>query len=188
LESQYSLNEKWIKVRKEKVKLPSGKILNDFYVVEGNDLVAVLAIDKGCVLLVRQYRHAVKDVTLDIPGGGVNPKETPINAARRELLEETGFTAGSMEKLAIYYPDSGRTESTKHIYLASQLTRYQPLCASEDDAEEVELVRLPINKLINKIKTGHGIEPTLCLAMLFLFLKKYNSDWELFANPLKSNQ
>ncbi|MBM3256131.1 MAG: NUDIX hydrolase [Candidatus Moranbacteria bacterium] len=163
LEKEYALNTKWLKVRKEKVKLPTkGIILDNFYTVEGGEIVAILAIDKNDnIFLVRQYRHAVKDITLDLPGGSVEQGEQPIDTAKRELAEETGMLANSIEKLITYYPDSGRTACTKHIYLAKKLKKDPDKFYSQDKSENVILSRIPLQEVLKKMKNGEVKEATL---------------------------
>jgi 8-oxo-dGTP pyrophosphatase MutT (NUDIX family) len=79
------------------------------YSIRTKDYVSVVAVDtQGCLLLVRQLRPAVNGLTLEIPSGHVEPGETPEEAARKELLEETGHIADKFELLAKLSPDTGR--------------------------------------------------------------------------------
>ncbi|MGB4834335.1 MAG: NUDIX hydrolase [Candidatus Moraniibacteriota bacterium] len=162
LGSEHALDTRWLKVKKETVELPNGKILDDFYTVEGGELIAILAVDRDSnVFLVKQYRHAVGDVTIDLPGGGVEKGEQPIDAARRELAEETGMLANHMEKLLTYYPDSGRTTCTKHIFLATELKEDTGNSYSQDESENIRLIRMSLEELLEKMKSGEMKEATL---------------------------
>ena len=166
LGSEYALDSRWFKVKKETVELPSGKILDDFYTVEGGELIAILAVDRDdSVFLVKQYRHAVRDVTIDLPGGGVEKGEQPIDAAKRELAEETGMLANRMEKLLTYYPDSGRTACIKHIFLATELTEDTGNSYSQDESENIRLIRMPLEELLEKMKNREMKEATLCVGV-----------------------
>jgi len=167
LGSNYAFDTKWLKIKKEKVKLPDGKILDDFYVIEGGELIAILAIDENKdVLLVKQYRHAVKDVTIDLPGGGVEKKENPIEAAKRELAEETGIIAGNITKLLTYYPDSGRTACTKHIFLATELKKDTKNIHTQDENEDIRCFRMPLKDVIERMKSNELKEATLHIGVL----------------------
>lgn len=162
LKSEYVLDTRWLKVKKETVELPNGKILDDFYTVEGGELIAILAIDKNeSVFLVKQYRHAVGDVTIDLPGGSVEKGEQPIEAAKRELAEETGMLAGHMEELLIYYPDSGRTSCIKHIFLATDLKEDIENLYFQDENENICLISMPFKDILRRMKSGELKEATL---------------------------
>lgn len=162
LGSDYVFDTKWLKIKKETVKLPNGKVLDDFYVVEGGELIAILAIDENNnVLLVKQYRHAVGDVTIDLPGGGVEKGEEPIAAAKRELIEETGMIAGNVTKLLTYYPDSGRTACVKHIFLATDLKKDTRSSHVQDENENIQWFHMSLNSVSEGMRNGELREATL---------------------------
>lgn len=166
LETGYALDTRWLKVRKEKVELPNGKVLDDFYTIEGGDLIAILAIDDvENVFLVKQYRHAVSDVTVDLPGGGVEKGESSVDAAIREFAEETGMIAASMEKLVTYYPDSGRTACTKHIFLAKDLSKDTSGRYTQDESEDIRLMKMPLQEVLEGMRNGEMKDATLFVAI-----------------------
>jgi 8-oxo-dGTP pyrophosphatase MutT (NUDIX family) len=176
LETKYALDTRWLKVKKEKIELPNGKILDDFYTVEGGELIAILAINEDNeVFLVKQYRHAVADITIDLPGGGVEKGERPIEAASRELAEETGMIASSFEKLITYYPDSGRTICKKHIFLAKNLKKDEYGQYAQDESEDVRLVRMPLQKVLEEMRNGKMKEATLFVG-IFAYLNNIKSN------------
>ena len=86
--------------------------------VKCNDSVGVLAFYEGKIVLEKQYRHALGSYELEIPGGTVEPGESPEATAARELAEETGYHAASIKKLGIYYPTPGSTNECSYLYLA----------------------------------------------------------------------
>lgn len=178
LSSEYVFDTKWFKVKKEVVKLPTGKVLNDYYVVEGEELIAILAIDSNNnVLLVKQYRHAIGEVTIDLPGGGIEKNEQLIDAAKRELAEETGMIAGHLEKLLTYYPDPGRTACLKHIFFASDLKKDVENLYSQDDSEDISLVSMPLKDVLKGMKSGELKEATLHIGIsAYLIRHEFSKD------------
>jgi ADP-ribose pyrophosphatase len=96
--------------------------------------VGILPLVGGKILLIRQYRHALKKEILEIPGGAVSAGERPAAAARRELLEETGFRAKKIRSLGEYYPSPGSADEVCHLYCA-ECGQYQ-----EPQREPLELI------------------------------------------------
>lgn len=118
-------------------------------VVEHVPGAAVVAVDAdGQVLLVRQLRPAVEAHLLELPAGLVDPGEEPIDTARRELEEETGFVAANVEPLLRCYTSPGFCTELMHIFVATNL---QPGHAHPDDGEDLELVRMPLAQALNQV-------------------------------------
>jgi ADP-ribose pyrophosphatase len=96
------------------------------YTIRSNDFVAIIALDEaGHLLLVRQFRHGVGAITLELPSGHVDTGETPEQTARKELLEETGHEAGKLELLATLSPSTARFTNRLWCYFARD-ARPQP--------------------------------------------------------------
>ena len=97
-----------------------------WYSVRGVDYTAVVALtEEGRLLLVRQYRPAVEQFTIELPCGNIDPGETPESTARRELEEETGHRAGSMESLGTMFPDVGRLAARVWNFFAPNVQRVE---------------------------------------------------------------
>lgn len=166
LRSSTVFNSKYLAVRHDVFRRPDGRTHNHTVVVSGQ-VVAVLALTGNQeVVLVKQFRPAVRKYTLDLPGGGVDRKETPATAARRELREETGYRAGQMTLLAKYYSDSGRSDQVRFVYLARHLVPGQ---AAKNAHEMVRIKRIPLNKLIHH----NNISENTLLTTLLLYQNKY---------------
>lgn len=121
-------------------------------IVEHPGAVALIALDEvGRVLLVKQYRHAVRAVTLEIPAGILEPGEEPRAAAQRELREETGYRAGQIDRLGGIYTAPGFSTEYIHFFLARQLASDR---LAMDDDEVIDLIRLPLADAVDLIQTG----------------------------------
>ena len=136
-----------------------------FYTVELADYVGIVApTSDGQLLLVRQYRPAVEQYTLELPAGCVEPGEDPAVCARRELFEETGYEAGQLEPLGCLIPDSGRLSNRLFCFVALDVVR----AASPPPAEAgIEVVSCPLPEVGNWILEGR-IHHALHVAALFL--------------------
>jgi 8-oxo-dGTP pyrophosphatase MutT (NUDIX family) len=135
------------------------------YIVRPPDYVTVLAATTdGSILLVRQYRPAVRAETLELPSGHIDGDEYPEEAARRELAEETGFEAKSFELLGTLNPDVGRMGNRLWCFYADSATEVQSLVRREAG---VELVRCEPRELLQYVGEGK-ITHALHMAVLLL--------------------
>lgn len=159
-------------VRRELLLLPDGKT-TWFDIVVHPGAVTLIPIDsQGRVLFVRQYRHAVGKVLLELPAGTLNLGEEPEACALREVREETGMSAGKLEKVGEFYLVPGYSTEYMHLYLASDL-QVDPLPGDEDEFITVEAI--PLDALPELI--GQGVlQDAKSLAALSLaepFLNNY---------------
>ena len=115
-------NGKIFDVVVEKVTLPNGMTKNREVVRHPGAAAMVPLLDDGKVVLIKQYRHAVGEFLWEIPAGTLEPPEEPVECARRELVEETGYEASSLDILAQILPAPGYTDERIHIFLATGLT------------------------------------------------------------------
>jgi ADP-ribose pyrophosphatase len=99
----------WIRVHKDTIRLPSGRVVNDFYWIELPEYTIIYAQDKdGKILFVRQYQHALGRVSIVLPTGSLEEGEQPLKAAQQELLEETGYTAGIWRSVGSFVVDGNK--------------------------------------------------------------------------------
>lgn len=138
-------------LRVDTVELPSGRKTKR-EIVEHGGVAAIVAIDsENNVLLVRQYRKPVERVLLEIPAGGMESGEDALVCARRELEEETGFSAERWEELGFFYTSPGFCTEQMHLYLATEL---RPAKNAADDDENIEVVRVPLTSVPELIASG----------------------------------
>ncbi|HET9000914.1 MAG TPA: NUDIX hydrolase [bacterium] len=137
-------------MRLDEVAYPSGrrKVLE---VVEHPGAVAMVALtaDRD-VLLVRQFRHAVAAELLEVPAGTLEPGETPLECARRELAEEVGRAAGRWDPLISFYPSPGVLSEEIHVFLAEDL---RPEAAAREE-EDLRVESLPLEEAYRRIDAG----------------------------------
>ena len=140
------------RLRLDKVELPNGKFL-DATVFELSSWANILALTKEHeVVLIKQYRHGVQKVLWEIPGGVVEDGEDPLEGVRRELLEETGYSAAEFIQVGALYPNPAFQTNTMYCFLA--LDAEKVTGQSLDDGEDIEVHLIPLKELVEMTKRG----------------------------------
>jgi ADP-ribose pyrophosphatase len=141
-------------VTRDRVQEPNG-VTATREVIRHSGSVVVLAIDESGteprVLLERQYRYAARDYMLELPAGRIDPGESALAAGKRELLEETGYTAKRWKRALFFYPSPGFLEETMTVFLARGL---KPGTAQPEDDERIEHALVPISEVRQLILSG----------------------------------
>lgn len=133
------------------VKLPNGKLATREYISHPGAVGVVPFLDKDTVVLVRQYRHPVGEVTLELPAGKIDPRESILSCIKRELAEETGYTASKFTPLIRYWPTPAFADEVLHLFVATGL---KPGKVNADDDEFIETVVLPFKKALDLVRRG----------------------------------
>ncbi len=167
LSSQLIYDGRAVKLRVDTVQMASGRETTR-EIVEHSDCVAIIAVDAdGNVLLVEQFRKPVEKELLEIPAGGIDLGEDPVDCVRRELGEETGFSPRKVERLGGFYSAPGYCTEYLHLYLATDLT---PSQLYAEDTESIRLVPVPVSQIPGLIASG-SICDTKSIAGLLTFLE-----------------
>lgn len=167
LESHLLFHSSYARFRKEVCELADGRIMQNYYVLDIRDWVNVVAITReNQIVLVRQYRHAAKNITIEIPGGAIDGDgESPEMAARRELLEETGFKAGDQIFASKHYPNPALQSNQLWTYVFIGCEKISE--PEWDEFEEMEIELVSFSQLKQRVHEGE-ISHSLILASLFL--------------------
>ena len=167
LESEYLVRRPWLTARRDRLELPDGRIIPEYYVLEYPDWVNVFAITKdGQFVMERQYRHAARKISLELPCGVMEEGETPLEAAQRELLEETGFGGGQWKKLMELSPNPSAMSNTTHCFLAIGVEKIAE--QHLDETEELSVLFMTkeeVKRMLN--------ENQICQALMVAPLYKY---------------
>lgn len=160
-----------VNLRLDTVEKPGGKKATR-EVVEHSDCVAVIVLDdQDNVLLERQFRYPVGKSLLEIPAGGIDPGEEPLDCVRRELQEEIGYLPKKIAKLGGFYSIPGYGTEYLYCYLATDLV---PSRLMAEDTQSIELVRVPQNQIPQLIASGEICDAKSIAALLtFLFVTSH---------------
>jgi ADP-ribose pyrophosphatase len=171
LKSQVVFEHKWYTLRRDHVELPNGHVMDDYFVSVRPDVVLIFPVTAdGHVLFVRQYKHAAADIFIELPGGVIDPHETnPMDAAKRELLEETGYTTDDIEPI-LEVIDNPTKDTNKIYYYVARNVR-EVAAQDLDESEHIEVLRVPLQEVERMILSGQ-INVAGSIALCLLALRK----------------
>ncbi len=171
LSSETLFNDRWFKVRKDRCETPGGKIVDPYYVYDFATWVGALPVtEEGKIIMIRQYRHALGEVCIEIPGGCVDDTDTSLEMAiSRELLEETGYTFSSIEHLGKISPNPSTNTNYLHMFLArgGKKTGQQHL----DENEEIEVLEMTVGELKQLLRTNQILQSMHVSCILYALEK-----------------
>ena len=169
LSSEYLFNDLWFKVRKDICESPQGKIINPYYVYEFPEWATAFPLtEDNKVIMVKQYRHPVGEVCLELPGGCVDATDNDYQAAiARELLEETGYTFSSYEPLGKISANPSTNTNWMHMFLAKGGVKISEQKLDYNEEIIVELYSIDeLKKLVRENKIIQAMHVTCILYAL----------------------
>jgi 8-oxo-dGTP pyrophosphatase MutT (NUDIX family) len=171
LAREYVAREPWYTVRLDRVQLPNGTVIPKYWINEYPPWVNVVAVTTDDrVVLIRQYRHGIAAVHFEIPAGTTDPEDTALeSAARRELLEETGYSGGTWSLLMTLSANPALQNNLTYTYLAEGVTAG---AASPDDSEDIRVHLVPIAEVEGLIESGGFVQALHIAPLLKLLLQR----------------
>ncbi len=153
LNTETILKTDFVTVKKDKVELPDGAVIEDFYTVGIQDASMIAALTKdGDIILKKEYRYACGCDVIECPAGMFEPGEEPLEVAKRELLEETGYTSDNWTYLGPTLESTSKLTNKMHLFLAKDCIKVgnQHL----DQYERINLIKIPLNTAVDMVMSG----------------------------------
>ena len=153
LKSEYLFRRPWLTVRSETIELPNGHIVPEYYVLEYPDWVNTIAVTReGKYIFVRQYRHGLKQRLIELCSGVCDSSDaTPLDTARRELLEETGYGGGTWRELMVISANPSTQNNMTHCFVATDVEIVSsPHLESSEDLSVVLLTEAEVREMLKR--------------------------------------
>ncbi len=156
-------------LRRDTVRLPDGSQALREYIVHPGAVLMVPVLNDGRLVVERQYRYPVRRVLLEFPAGKLDPGETALDTAQRELIEETGYRAQKWTRLGMIHPVVGYSDEVIEFYVAEELTE---VGAQLDAGEFLEVTIMSVDELLAALDRGEVVDGKTVAALL-LYVRKY---------------
>ena len=181
LHSERLLETPYFTLRSDRLRLPDGAVKEAYYVLERPDAAIIFPLTKeGEVVLVRQYRPPLDSMELGLPAGLVEDGEDPEAAARRELLEETGYSGGEWESLGSLASSPSLKDNWAYLFLARGVE--ETALPDLDEHELVEVTKVPLEGMLDLIQAGEIVSSS-GVAAIMLALRRLDGPREAAGNP-----
>jgi ADP-ribose pyrophosphatase len=163
----------WLTVMLDKLELPNGRVIDNFELMHyPHTAVGIVAVNEKCeILLVRAYRYFQETFQWEIPGGVVEPEEPILEACRRELEEETGYTCSILTPFSTFYPHKATCDQKFHLYLGENL------CKTDEEFQKEEVSEVGFHSLDNvkKMIDSGEIDDGMSLVALQRYLLRHTN-------------
>lgn len=165
LESRTVYEGKLLRVVEDAVRLPDGRNSTREYIRHPGAVMVVPFTDEGDVVLVRQFRYALKRHFIEIPAGKMEPGEAPLVTGQRELREECGIEAASWEHLATVHPCIGYSDERIELYVARELTR---VASTPAEGEFIETLEIGLDEAVTWVREGRITEVKTIIGLMWV--------------------
>jgi len=172
IRSRLEIENKIFALKTETFRSPRTGLEHDFYILDAGDWVNVIPLtETGEVLLIKQFRHATHEISLEIPGGMIDPGENPERAGARELMEETGYEGSEVIYLGRVRPNPAILTNWCYTYLAKDVVHKGPV--KWDGTEEIALTRAKLSEVPGLIARG-DIDHALVIAAFYHYFMTFD--------------
>ena len=165
LSSEYRIETAFLRLRADRVELPGGQIVDDFFVRESRGFCVIFALTRdGNVVLVRQYKHGAGEIVLELPAGVLDGDESPATCAARELAEETGFNGSPPEHVRTFLAEPTNATARFHLFVVRDAVRTgepQLDLTEEIEVEQASLAEVRAMALDGRIASGTQVASVL---------------------------
>jgi len=144
-------NGRALNLSMDRVKLPDGHVIDREIIYHNGSAVMIPVLAPDCLILIRQFRYSAGGYIWEFPAGSVDEGETPLACAKRELVEEIGYSAKTWKRLRTFYPTPGVSTEVMHLFLAKNL---KEAVAKPEFDEFIEVRKFRLNEVERMIKTG----------------------------------
>ena len=183
LETKYLFRKPWLTARVDKLELPDGRIMPEYYVLEYPDWVNIIAITKDeKFVMERQYRHAAEITAYELPCGVIEKGESPLEAAKRELAEETGYGGGEWRELMQISPNPGAMTNMTHCFVA---TGVEKVSEQHFDEHECLTVHLLERDEVRQLMGENRMFQSLMLAPLWRYFSEQDRNPPTGFRPMR---
>lgn len=175
IESAQAFRGNFLDVRRDRVRLPDGKETGREYIVHPGAVMIVPVLDNGRLLMERQFRHPMGRVMLEFPAGKLDPNESPLACAKRELLEETGYSAKEWAHAGVLHNAIAYSTEGIEIFFARGLTQGE---RKLDEGEFLDVVTHTTTELDALAANGDLTDAKTLIGLLWL-TRWQDGEWEL---------
>lgn len=162
----------WFRVEKESIRIPKKNILSDYFLTYSADIVTIVALDpENKMLILKEYKHGYGKETFTLPSGIIEKNESPLAAAKRELLEETGYTSEDFTLIAKTFPNPTNGKFCKYTFLAHRISKKS--AQKLDQTEEIKVFKKDLKTVLKMIQKN-TLKSDLNIASFFTAMLKLN--------------